>query len=356
MISLTDNANEQFMRTIIETLVQHKSLSSDEMNQTIQLMMSGQMSDIFMTSFLTAMRMKGETVDEMSAAADVMLSLADPVVCHDANAIDIVGTGGDNFSLFNVSTGAALICSAAGVTVAKHGNRSFSSASGSADVLESAGVNLKLKPDQLSQCLLKHQLCFMFAPNHHASMGHASKIRKELGMRTFMNLLGPLVNPARISRQLIGVYDARCSDLVAQVFAKMGGKQVVVVHSEEGLDEVSPVLPTALVEYKEGQYRHDILDPKTIGIQHDDLSGLQVNNAAESWCLLQKALSGGVVDQPTQKARDMLALNAGVALYVAGKVAHWMLGVKEAQQIIQSGLVLKKFNNFVGFTQTFNPY
>ncbi|MBE8215577.1 MAG: anthranilate phosphoribosyltransferase [Endozoicomonadaceae bacterium] len=342
---------QKFMQDMIQKMIHAQNLTAEQMRQIMQAIMTGKAHDVFMTAFLVALRMKGETVEEMTSAAKVMRSLAIPVHCQDPHAIDIVGTGGDHFNLFNVSTASALICATANVTVAKHGSRSFSSSTGSADVLEAAGLSLQLNASQLAACLDQHQLCFMFAPNHHASMHYIAPIRKQLGVRTFMNLLGPLANPAQVTRIVIGVYDVSYAHFMAQIFADLGGEHAIVVHSEEGLDEISPAKQTSIVEYKAGAFHHWRLNPKEIGIQHHDLDGLQVSDAKTSLHLIQDALSGEKSTPMLCKARDMLALNAGVALYVSGCVKDWKQGVELAVSVIQSGQVMQKFESLVQFTQ-----
>ncbi|MCY4178357.1 MAG: anthranilate phosphoribosyltransferase [Endozoicomonadaceae bacterium] len=313
-------------------LLHKKNFSTEIMEKIMWEMMTGQVPPVRIAAFLTGMHMKGETVDEIIAAAKVMRSLRTCVQIDDPDIIDVVGTGGDGANLFNVSTASAFICAAAGAKVAKHGNVSFSSQSGSANLLMEAGVNIKLNAEQVKQCIEELNIGFMFAPCYHSAMRHVGEVRKLLGFRTFMNLLGPLTNPANARRHLIGVYEKSLCRVVAEVLTKLGSCHVMVVHSEDGLDEISPVKKTFVVESHNGHIRDYMLDPADYGIQHTDLQGLIVNSPTTSLTLVQQALTGG-----HQKAADMLMLNAGAALYVAGTAASLKEGINLAKEVVHSG-------------------
>jgi anthranilate phosphoribosyltransferase len=263
--------------------------------------------------------------------------------------VDIVGTGGDGANLFNVSTASSFIVAAAGGKVAKHGNRGVSSRSGSADLLEVAGVNLTLDSAQVARCIEELGVGFMFAPQHHSAMRHAIGPRKSLGMRTIFNILGPLTNPAKVPNQLIGVYDASLVRPIAEVLQRLNAGHVLVVHSDDGLDEISIAAPTAACELYMGEVREIVITPDELGITTQSLEGLSVNSAEESLALIQDAL-GKRKTEAGQKAADMLALNAGAAIYVAGLALNMKDGVGMAQDAIYSGLALEKMNELASFS------
>jgi anthranilate phosphoribosyltransferase len=259
--------------------------------------------------------------------------------------VDTCGTGGDGVGLFNVSTGAAIIAAAAGCQVAKHGNRSVSSTTGSADVLEAAGVNLNLTVQQIEQCIQESGIGFLFAPAHHAATKHAVAPRKEIGLRTFFNLLGPLTNPAEAPNQVMGVFAKEWMNKTAQVLKKLGSRHVMVVFSEDGMDEISLSAPTYVCELKNAEIREYTIKPEDFGITTQSCENLIVKSAAESLALINQAFSEG-----KGKAADILALNAGAAIYVSGKAQNMQEGVKLAQDVLQSGLVKNKFKQLIELT------
>ncbi len=337
------------IRTALATVVEGDHLDMDQMTAVMRDIMTGQCDDAQIGAFLVALRMKGESTDEIAGAVQVMRELVTGVDVHPHHAVDIVGTGGDGANLFNVSTASSFIVAAAGGKVAKHGNRGVSSRSGSADLLEVAGVNLTLDSAQVARCIEELGVGFMFAPQHHSAMHHAIGPRKSLGMRTIFNILGPLTNPAKVPNQLIGVYDASLVRPIAEVLQRLNAGHVLVVHSDDGLDEISIAAPTTACELYMGEVREIVITPDELGITTQSLEGLSVNSAEESLALIQDAL-GKRKTEAGQKAADMLALNAGAAIYVAGLALNMKDGVGMAQDAIYSGLALEKMNELASFS------
>ena len=342
----------------LNRIITKKNLNREQMTFAMQQIMTGQISPVLLSAFFTAMRMKGITIEEITAAVLVMRSLSTKVSVNDTTLVDIVGTGGDGANLFNVSTASALIVAAAGAKVAKHGNYGYSSNSGSADFLKAAGVNLTLNKGQVAECIEQLGIGFMFAPVHHLAMKHVAAVRRELGFRTFMNLMGPLTNPAGVKRQLIGVYDKELCHTLAQVLHNTGSYHVMVVHSGDGLDEISPAQPTYVVELKAGNIEEYTIDPEAFNIHHKNLDGLAVTDAGASFALVKETLSGKNTSGDrcpgaTGKARDMLALNAGAAIYVAGRAATLTAGVAKARDIIASGVAVTLLASLAKLSQTF---
>jgi len=331
------------------TLVEGTSLSNEEMVTVMRQVMTGEAGDAQIGALLMALRMKGETIDEIAGAAQVMRELATPVVVSGEYLVDIVGTGGDGANLFNVSTAASFVIAAAGGQVAKHGNRSVSSSTGSADVLEEAGIHLDLSPAQISRCIKEIGVGFMFAPAHHSAMKYAIGPRKQLGMRTLFNILGPMTNPAGVKRQLIGVYSPDLCRPMAEVLAQLGSEHVMVVHSADGLDEISIAADTQVAELKDGLIREYTLRPEDFGIARQNLEGLSVESATESLALIESAL-GKSDDDAARKAGDMIALNAGAAIYVAGIADSLVEGVLMASDAIGSGLAKAKIQELASFS------
>jgi len=331
------------------TLVEGTSLSNEEMVTVMRQVMTGEAGDAQIGALLMALRMKGETIDEIAGAAQVMRELATPVVVSGEYLVDIVGTGGDGANLFNVSTAASFVIAAAGGQVAKHGNRSVSSSTGSADVLEEAGIHLDLNPAQISRCIKEIGVGFMFAPAHHSAMKYAIGPRKQLGMRTLFNILGPMTNPAGVKRQLIGVYSPDLCRPMAEVLAQLGSEHVMVVHSADGLDEISIAADTQVAELKDGLIREYTLRPEDFGIARQNLEGLSVESATESLALIESAL-GKSDDDAARKAGDMIALNAGAAIYVAGIADSLVEGVLMASDAIGSGLAKAKIQELASFS------
>ena len=333
----------------INTLVQHNDLDREQMAATMRQLMTGEATDAQIGAFLVALRMKGETVAEITGAAEVMRELATPVVIKADNIVDTCGTGGDGANLFNVSTAAAFVVAACGGKVAKHGNRSVSSSTGSADVLETAGVKLGLKPEQVARAVEEIGVGFMFAPAHHSAMKHAIGPRKELAMRTVFNLLGPMTNPAGAKRQVIGVFDAALCRPMAEVLQALGSEHVLVVHAEDGLDELSLSGRSMVAELKDGQVSEYQLTPEDVGLKTQSLEGLEVASAEESYDLIKAAL-GKTHTAIANKAADLIAYNAGAAIYVAGIADSLKEGVQLAEDAIGSGLALAKIQELASFT------
>lgn len=335
----------------IETVIDRQHLTAEEMHDVMSIIMTGEATPAQIGGFLVGLRMKGETVVEIAAAASVMRSLSSKVdMSSIENIIDTCGTGGDGGKLFNVSTAAAFVVAAAGGKVAKHGNRSVSSKSGSADLLEKAGVNLALSADQVKACVEEIGLGFMFAPNHHSAMKYAVGPRKEMAVRTIFNLLGPLTNPADAKRQVMGVYDKQWVRPIAEVLQRLGSEHVMVVHSEDGLDEISLSAPTYVAELKEGEILEYTIAPEDFKMERQPISEVQAEDADISLDLVKKALEGkGVVNAP----RDIVALNAGAAIYVAGIASSLAEGVVIAEDVIGGGLARVKLTELASFTQCY---
>jgi anthranilate phosphoribosyltransferase len=278
---------------------------------------------------------------------EVMRELATPVRVECEHLVDIVGTGGDGANLFNVSTASAFVVAAAGGHVAKHGNRSVSSTSGSSDVLAAMGVSLDLAPEQIARCIKEVGIGFMFAPAHHSAMKHAVGPRRELGMRTIFNMLGPMTNPAGVKRQLIGVYAREMCRPMAEVLKRLGSEHVMLVHAQDGLDEISLAAPTHVVELRDGVISEYQIKAEEFGLEAQSLEGLSVTSAAESLALIHSALGGN----GTGKAAALVALNAGAAIYVSGVAATLADGVQMAEDAIASGAALQKIQELVEFGQ-----
>jgi anthranilate phosphoribosyltransferase len=333
-------------------VIERQNLTTEEMVMVMNQIMGGEATPAQIGGFLVALRMKGETIDEITGAATVMRQLASGVKVDDANAVDTCGTGGDGSNLFNVSTASAFVVAAAGGKVAKHGNRSVSSSTGSADVLESAGVCLSLTAEQVSRCVNEIGVGFMFAPAHHSAMKYAIGPRKELAQRTIFNMLGPLTNPAGVKNQVVGVFNAALCRPLAEVLQRLGSEHVLIVHSDDGLDEISLAAETSVAELKNGQITEYKLKPEDLGIDSQSLIGLTVENAEQSYQLIRDAL-GKRKTEVGDKAADIIALNAGAAIYVANLANSLELGVEMAQDAIYSGLALGKLTELITFTCCF---
>ncbi|WOJ96913.1 anthranilate phosphoribosyltransferase [Congregibacter brevis] len=335
-------------------VVEQKDLSREEMAAVMRQIMSGDATDAQIGGLLMGLRMKGETIDEIAAAAAVMRDLATPVAVQGDNLVDLVGTGGDGANLFNVSTASCFVVAAAGAQVAKHGNRSVSSTSGSSDVLETLGVPLDLDPEQVARAIEDVGLGFMFAPAHHSAMRYAIGPRRELGLRTLFNLLGPLTNPAQVKRQLLGVYDEDLCEPLAHALKALGSEHAMVVHAQDGLDEISIAAPTNVAELRDGEIRSYIINPADFGLGATDLSGLSVDSAQGSAALIRAALSGRGGDSDTtdpEKARQIIAMNAGATIYVSGIAASLADGVALAEDLLSTGQAFEKLKAFVDLTQ-----
>ena len=329
----------------INTVLEGNDLTVDDMRAVMQQIMTGEATDAQIGGFLVGLRMKGETVDEITGAASVMRELAAPVTVTGPHLVDIVGTGGDSAGIFNVSTASAFVAAAAGARVAKHGNRSVSSKSGSADLLEAAGVRLDLSPQEVARCVDEVGVGFMFAVNHHSAMKHAIGPRKELAARTIFNLLGPLTNPAGVPNMLLGVFDRKWLRPVAEVMQQLGAEHVLVVHSGDGLDELSIAADTHVAELADGVINEYSLSPEDFGFVKGNLADLKVADAVESLALIKTALSGD-----GGSATDMVTLNAGAALYAAGVAGSIAEGVSLAQDAIGSGLAKARIEELAAFS------
>ncbi len=338
------------IKQALNTLVARVDLSTEEMIAVMRIIMTGGATPAQIGGFLVALRMKGETLDEITGAAMVMRELATPVDIHVDYLVDTCGTGGDGANLFNVSTASAFVVAAAGGRVAKHGNRSVSSSTGSADVLEAAGIKLDITAEQVARCVKEIGVGFMFAPSHHSAMKHAIGPRKELGMRTIFNMLGPITNPANVKRQVIGVFNGALCKPMAEVLARLGSEHVMVVHAKDGLDEISLATETQVAELKNGEIREYTIKPEDFGIQSKSLIGLSVKNAEDSLLLIQDAL-GNRRGQYAEKAADIITLNAGAAIYVSGVADTFVDGVEMARDAIGSSLAGEKIRELAAFTQ-----
>ena len=331
----------------LQRVIEHREIFHDEMLGLMRRIMTGEMSPVVMAALITGLRVKKETVGEITAAAQVMREFATPVQVDDkAHLVDLCGTGGDGAHTFNISTTAMFVAAAAGARVAKHGGRSVSSSTGSADVLEALGVGINLQPAHVAQALAETGIGFMFAPNHHGAMKHAAPVRKELGVRTLFNILGPLTNPAGAPNQLMGVFHPDLVGIMARVLQRLGSNHVLVVHGSDGLDEITLNGETLVAELKDGEVREYRIHPSQFGIGEHDGSMLKAQNRDMSLAVLRRVLA----NEPGP-ARDIVLLNAGAALYAAD-VAHTLAdGVERAREALASGRAAEKLEQFVQATQ-----
>ena len=327
----------------IKSVISKKDLNESEMLDVMNSIMTGQTTDAQIGAFLVGLSMKGETIEEITASAKVMRSLATSVELSSTEyLVDTCGTGGDGLGLFNISTASAFVVAAAGGKVAKHGNRSISSKSGSADVLEAAGINLNLNPKAISQCIEKLGVGFMFAPAHHSAMKHAIGPRKELAVRTIFNVLGPLTNPAKAPNQVIGVYDKKLVEPIANVLKSLKSRHVMVVHSADGLDEFSVADKTFVAELHNGEISTYTVHPDDFGLKRGNLNDIKVENADESLSLIYEAFSG-----KNGTAKDIISFNAGAAIYVSGLVDSLNSGIEKANQILSNGSAKEKLEEYI---------
>ncbi|MHB8423993.1 MAG: anthranilate phosphoribosyltransferase [Gammaproteobacteria bacterium] len=334
------------IKEAISRIVDREDLSRTDMESIMRQIMTGGATPVQIGGFLAGLRAKGETVEEIAAAATVMRELAVRVNVKKDHLVDTCGTGGDGKGLFNVSTAAAFVAAAAGGRVAKHGNRAMSGSSGSADVLEAMGVKLDLPPERIARCIDEVGLGFLYAPAHHSATRYAAAPRKELGTRTLFNLLGPLTNPAEAPNQLLGVFAQRWVEPLAKVLRMLGSEHVLVVHSYDGLDEISIAVPTWVSELQHGQIRSYTIQPGDYDIVSQPLDGLRVQSAQESLACIRQALAG----QPGA-AFDMVALNAGAAIYAAGLSPTLAAGVEQARQVMRNGEAERRLKRLVEVTQ-----
>lgn len=335
----------------LSRIIEHREIFHDEMLALMRRIMSGEMSPVMIAAFAIGLRVKKETIGEIAAAAQVMREFATPVAVADrTHLVDIVGTGGDGSHTFNISTASMFVAAAAGARVAKHGGRSVSSTSGSADVMEALGANIDLTPEQVSECLAETGIGFMFAPYHHASMKHAAPVRKELGVRTIFNILGPLTNPAGAPNQLLGVFHPDLVGIQVRVLQRLGSEHVMVVYGTNGMDEISLSGETMVGELKDGQVREYTVHPSDFGLPVYDSRVLRVANREESVQCIQRALADE--DGPV---RDIVLLNAGAALCCAGVATSVTEGVKRAREAVTSGRAQAKLSQYVALTNKFRP-
>jgi anthranilate phosphoribosyltransferase len=332
----------QFKQALEHVLAGH-DLSHADMLAVMQQVMGGELTPAQIAGLVIALRVKGESVDEITAAATVMRQLSTKVaISNTTHLIDTCGTGGDGIQTFNVSTCAAFVAAAAGAKVAKHGGRSVSSTCGSADVLEALGVNVNFTPEQVANCVDEIGIGFMFAPNHHSAMKHAAPVRRELGVRTIFNLLGPLTNPAGAKRQVMGVFDKALTGKLAKVLQKLGSEHVLVVHGADGMDEISFTGDSYIAELEDGKVSEYTINPTQFGLTIHALKSIRVENAEQSKAMILDVLNGKAGAGTQSAAREIVLLNAGAAIYVAGLQPSIHAGVQHAAQTIDSGLALKK--------------
>ena len=320
------------IQAAIKSVMGRQDLSVEEMSSIMQQIMTGECTPSQIGGFLVGLRMKGETIDELAAAAGVMRDLSTRVEVGCDHLVDTAGTGGDSSGSFNISTASAIVAAAAGAHVAKHGNRSMTSNSGSADVLEAAGVRLDVSPERIGECIEQVGVGFMFAPAHHGAMKHAIGPRREMAVRTVFNVLGPLTNPAGAPNQLIGVFDDELVEPMAQVLQRLGSRHVMVVHAEDGMDEISISSPTHVAELKDGEVSSYTIGPADFGMETASLDELRVESAEQSLAMIEAVLAN-----QAGAARDIVCLNAGAAIYVSGLSESLAAGVEAARDAIASG-------------------
>ncbi len=336
------------LQDALQRTIEHREIFHDEMLSLMRRIMSGEVSPVMIAALTVGLRVKKETIGEIAAAAQVMREFATKVdVADTENLLDIVGTGGDASHTFNISTASMFVAAAAGARVAKHGNRSVSSKSGSADVLEALGANIMLTPLQVAACIEETGVGFMFAPNHHGAMKHAAPVRRELGVRTIFNILGPLTNPAGAANQLVGVFHPDLVGIHIRVLQRLGSRRALVVYGKDGMDEVSLGAATMVGELKVGEVTEYEIHPEDFGLHMKSNRGLKVTDARESKEMVLEALRG-VEGTP----REIVALNAGTALYAAGIAGSVEDGIEDARAAIASGAAMRKLEAFVAATQS----
>ena len=337
------------IQTAINNVINHIDLNREDMHSVMQTIMQGNATSAQIGGLLVALRIKGETVDEITAAAEVMRKLVAKVDVDKTNLVDTCGTGGDSLNTFNISTTSAFVVAASGARVAKHGNRSVSSKSGSADVLEAAGINIELDEEQVASCIEDVGIGFMFAPMHHSAMKHAIGPRRELGVRTLFNVLGPLTNPAAAPNQLIGVFSKEWLNPLAETLKQLGSNHVLVVHSEDGMDEISISAETLIAELKNGKIKNYKISPDSFGISKYNIEELSVKNTNESLTMMKS-----VLDNNDNAAKAIVSINAGAAIYAAGISDSIKDGIDKALDVIESGAAKKKLEMLIQHSQSFN--
>jgi anthranilate phosphoribosyltransferase len=331
----------------LNRVIEHREIFREEMLSLMRSIMNGEVSPGLIAAILIGLRVKKETIGEIAAAAEVMREFATRVpVPDDPRLIDTCGTGGDAAHTFNISTTAMFVAAAAGARIAKHGGRSVSSKSGSADVLEALGVNINLTPDQVARTIAESGIGFMFAPNHHSAMKHAAPVRKELGVKTLFNILGPLTNPAGAKQQVMGVFHADLVGIQARVLERLGSRRVMIVHGVEGLDEISVSGSTMVAELREGRIREYTIAPEDFGLKRSDAAAVRVDSIEES-----KAMMIGALENAPGAPRDIVALNAGASIYVAGLAETLSDGIARALGALESGAARRKVDEFVDSTR-----
>ena len=327
----------------LQRTIEHREIFHDEMLHLMRLIMSGEMSPVMMAALITGLRVKKETIGEITAAAQVMREFSTKVPVTDrAHLVDIVGTGGDGSHTFNISTCSIFVAAAAGAKVSKHGGRSVSSKSGSADVLESLGVNIQLKPEQIAACIEQTGIGFMFAPNHHPAMKNVAPVRKELGIKTLFNILGPLTNPADAPNILMGVFHPDLVGIQVRALQRLGAEHAVVVYGKDGMDEVSLGAGTLVGELRNGEITEYEIHPEDFGLTMASNRALKVDTPEAS-----RAMLLGVLDNQPGPAREIVALNAGVALYAANVADSMAAGIRLADQALSSGAAKAKLEQFI---------
>ena len=337
------------IQTAINNVINHIDLNREDMRSIMQTIMQGNATSAQIGGLLVALRIKGETVDEITAAAEVMRKLVAKVDVDKTNLVDTCGTGGDSSNTFNISTTSAFVVAASGARVAKHGNRSVSSKSGSADVLEAAGINIELDEEQVASCIEDIGIGFMFAPMHHSAMKHAIGPRRELGVRTLFNVLGPLTNPAAAPNQVIGVFSRKWLNPLAETLKQLGSNHVLVVHSEDGMDEISISTKTFITELKNGEIKNYEISPDNFGIKKHNIAELSVYNINESLTMMKS-----VLDNNDNAAKAIVSINAGAAIYAAGISDSIKDGIDKALDVIESGAAKKKLEMLIQHSQSFN--
>ena len=335
----------------LQRTIEHREIFHDEMLHVVRQIMSGEMSPVMMAAMITGLRVKKETIGEITAAAQVMREFSTKVhVADKTHLVDIVGTGGDGSHTFNISTCSMFVAAAAGAKVSKHGGRSVSSKSGSADVLEALGININLSPEAIAQCIERVGIGFMFAPNHHSAMKHVAPIRKELGVRTIFNILGPLTNPASAPNILMGVFHPDLVGIQVRALQRLGAEHAVVVYGRDGMDEVSLGAATLVGELKDGAITEYEIHPEDFGLQMASSRALRVETPEESKTMLMAVLGNSSAPE-FKAAKDIVVLNAGVALYAANVVKTMKNGVDNAQVAIESGAAKEKFEQLLQATK-----
>ena len=335
------------MPEAIKAVIEHQDLSQQQMTAVMRLIMTGEATPAQVGGFLVGLRIKGETIDEITAAATVMRELSAKVDVNKEHLVDTCGTGGDSSGSFNISTASAIVVAAAGGRVAKHGNRSVTSKSGSADVLEQAGVNLEVSAEKIAQCVNEIGVGFMFAPKHHGAMKHAIGPRREMAVRTIFNVLGPLTNPASAPNQVLGVFAQELVEPMANVLKRLGSNHVLVVNAEDGLDEISIGAATTVAELKKGKVSTYSIQPEDFGMQRADLSAIRAQDAADSLKIIE-----AVFANEEGPAKDIVCLNAGAAIYVSGITDSLALGVEKAKAVIAQGKVANTLKALVALTNS----